>query len=227
MTDKTMDARDVGGFHPFRGALPLVILTLACLAVGIWAYPRLPDRVPSHWNWRGEVDGWSSRTFGVFFLPVLCLAMIGLFGWLPNADPFKRNYERFAGAYGLIRAIIVLFFMALYLLTLFAGLGYIVNVSFAIRLWLSLMMIVLGDQIGRVKRNWFVGIRVPWTMASDENWRRTHRWGAKSMVLCGVLSLLTLPFGTPAAATIHFALVMAGALAPVAYSYILFRQGAK
>ena len=217
--------QDATRFRFFRGTLPLVLVTLICLAIGLWAYPGLPDRVPTHWNARGEVDGWSGRTFGVFFLPALTLAMIGLFAWLPAAD--KHFYESFAGAYGFIRAIIVVFFNAIYLVSIFAALGYIVNTSFIVRLGLPLLFIALGDQMGRVKRNWFVGIRVPWTLASDENWRRTHRWGAKSMVLCGALSLLTLPFKAPAAAMLQFGLIMAGVIAPVAYSYLLFRRGVR
>ncbi|NPV69044.1 MAG: DUF1648 domain-containing protein [Firmicutes bacterium] len=214
-------------FKSFRGSLPLVLVTLACLAIGLWAYPRLPDKVPTHWNWRGEIDGWSGKTFAVFFLPALILALIGLFGLLPALDPFKQNYERFAGAYSVIRAVIVLFFNAVYLVSILAGLGYLIDTSLVVRLGISLMFIALGDQMGRLKQNWFIGIRVPWTLASEENWRRTHRWGGRTIVLGGALSLLALPFNTPVAAAIHFGLVIGGIVAPVVYSYVLFRQGVR
>ncbi|MGE5483777.1 MAG: SdpI family protein [Ignavibacteriales bacterium] len=203
----------------------LIIVTLACLAVGIWAYPRLPDRVPTHWNFRGEVDGWSSKTFGVFGFPAMALGFYLLFEVLPSLDPHKKKYEQFAGSYSMIRAALVLFMDGIYLITLMAGLGYAVNIGLLVRLGVSLLFVFLGDRMGKIKQNWFVGFRTPWTLASQENWRRTHRFGAKTMVAGGLLSLLTLPFDGPAAAGVFFAFVMAGAILPVGYSYLLFRKG--
>lgn len=202
----------------------LIFLTLACLAFGIWMYPQLPDRAPTHWNIRGEVDGWSGKTFAVFFFPVLSLAMYAMFNLLPSMDPNKAKYQQFAGAYAMVRAFLVLFMDAVYVLSLVAARGYPVNTDTFVRLGISLLFIGLGDQMGRVKQNWFVGIRTPWTLSSEENWRKTHRFGARTMVIAGILSLILVPF-KGAAAVASFVLIIAGAMIPMAYSYVLFRKG--
>ncbi len=213
------------GNRVLRPSPVLIIVTLACLAVGIWAYPRLPDRVPTHWNIRGEVDGWSSAAFAVFFFPAMALAMYALFDILPSLDPNKKRYEQFAGSYSVIRSGIVLFMDGIYLLTLMAGIGYSVNIGVFVKVGVSLLFILIGDRMGKIKQNWFLGIRVPWTLASEENWRRTHRFAARTMVAGASLSLLIAPFDNPLASGAFFALVMAGAILPVAYSYLLFRKG--
>ncbi|MGB9867019.1 MAG: SdpI family protein [Bacillota bacterium] len=209
---------------PTKADLLLVGVTLVCFVAGLWAYPRLPHKVPTHWNFRGEVDGWSSKQFGVFFFPALTLAMYVLFLYLPLLDPKRASYEKFQGAYRLIVSSVIMFMNGMYLITILAGLGYMVDVGVLVRLGVSLLFIVIGDQLARVKPNWFVGIRTPWTLSSEDNWRKTHRFGAKTMVLGGLLPLLTLPFRGAAAATIYFVLVMGGALVPVLYSYMLFRS---
>lgn len=207
-----------------RANTVLVVVTLLCLGVGVWAYPKMPDRVPTHWNFRGEVDGYSSRSFAVFFFPALTLAMYALFLYLPHLDPRKASYKQFEGVYHLIMTAIIMFMNGIYLIIIMAGLGYVLNVGVLVRLAVSLMFVVIGDQLGRVKPNWFVGIKTPWTLSDEENWRRTHRFGAKTMVLGGVLSLVTLPFSGPAAAVLYFVLIMGGVLAPALYSYVLFRK---
>ncbi len=208
-----------------RASPLLIIITLACFVFGIWAYPGLPGMVPTHWNVRGEVDGWSSKTFAVFFFPAMALGFYFLFDVLPSLDPNKHRYEQFAGSYSLIRSAMVLFMDGIYLTTIIAGLGRSLNIGLIVRLAVSLLIIALGDQMGKVKQNWFVGFRTPWTLSSQENWRRTHRFGAKTMVAGGLLSLATLPFDGPVAAGVYFALILLGALLPGGYSYLLFKKG--
>ncbi|MCR4399024.1 MAG: DUF1648 domain-containing protein [Firmicutes bacterium] len=203
----------------------LILITLACLAAGVWAYPRLPDRLPTHWNIRGEVDGYSSKAFAVFFFPFMALGMYVLFNVLPSLDPHAARYRQFAGSYSLLRSLIVLFLDGLYLVTIGYGLGFRLDIGLVVRLAISLLIVALGDQMGRVKQNWFVGFKTPWTLSSEENWRRTHRFGAKTMVVGGLLSLLMVPFKPPAFAVASFLAIIAGSLAPVFYSYVLFRRG--
>jgi len=207
-----------------RGNAVLVAVTLLCFAFGVWAYPKMADRVPTHWNFRGEVDGYSSKTFAVFFFPALTMAMYALFLYLPAIDPKRASYKQFEGVYRLIIAAVILFMNGVYLITVMAGLGYAVKVDVLVRLTVSLLIIVIGDQLGRVKPNWFVGIRTPWTMSDEDNWRRTHRFGSKTMVLGGVLSLATIPFKSQVAAVLGFAFILVGALVPVLYSYLLFKR---
>ncbi|HHV79165.1 MAG TPA: DUF1648 domain-containing protein [Firmicutes bacterium] len=207
-----------------RGNVLPVAITLMCLAFGIWAYPRMAERVPTHWNFRGEVDGYSGKTFAVFFFPALTLALYALFLYLPEIDPRKASYKQFEGTYRLITTAIIMFMNGIYLIIIMAGLGYLLNVGVLVRLGISLIVLLIGDQLTKVRPNWFLGIRTPWTLSDEENWRKTHQFGSKTMVLGAILSLATLPFHVPLAAVMHIGLIMAAALMPVLYSYILFRK---
>ena len=177
----------------------LVLLVLIVLSVipGLMLYSQLPDQVPTHWGLHGEANGFGSKNLAIFLLPVINMGLFFLILFYPNIDPRRENFKKFAGSYTVLRWAVHLFFSAVYLFTLYKVLMYArgqeaLNISGFITVAISLLIIVLGNYMGRVRHNYFVGIRTPWTLASEEVWQKTHRLGGKLYVASGVIGLLSV-----------------------------------
>ncbi|MBI2874796.1 MAG: SdpI family protein [Firmicutes bacterium] len=165
----------------------LMVLLLAALVGAAAVYPFLPARVPIHWNAAGEIDNYGSRAFGAFFGPLLGLGMYLLMLAVPLIDPRKANYATFVSTYRLFRWVITLFMLMIWVVTMFVSLGYPVDVGIVVRLGVGALFVFIGNHLGNVRHNYFVGIRTPWTLADPEVWRRTHRVGGWVMVAGGLL----------------------------------------
>lgn len=203
---------------------PLLLLIFLWVALAVVLYPRLPARVPVHWNLAGQVDRYGPKLTGVFGPPLGALVLYFLLVFLPKLDPLRSNYQRFAVAYRTIRWVMVFFFFALGLVTLAAGLGYPVSsTKLMVRLALGLLFIVFGNLLPRLQRTWFVGIRTPWTLSDDEVWRQTHRLGGYLWVTAGVLSI---PFALAQGFwnEVFFVVFAILVLYPVPYSYFVYRR---
>lgn len=143
--------------------------------------------------------------------------------FLPLIDPLRKNYKQFSIAYFLIRFTLVLFFAFLYFYTLWAGIYGAPKINYLIIPLISFLFIVLGLVMPKIKKNYFVGIRTPWTLQSDEVWQKTHKFAGKSFVIMGILTFLTI-FLKEKMFGLFMLVVLAGAFAPVAYSYWLFKK---
>lgn len=187
-------------------------------------YPSLPEQVPTHWNIRGEVDDYSHKAIAALVMPLLPLGIYILMTITPKIDPKKQNYHKFSSAYEKIMMAIVVIMMGITFITLVNALGYNVNVSLFVRVTIPLFFIFMGNYLGKVRFNYFMGIRVPWTLANEEVWNKTHRLGGKLMVVGGLISLLSV-FTPP---TAGFIIMMAGIFLPlitsVIYSYFLYSK---
>lgn len=172
-----------------KEVLPIVLI-LIIMAVGLFLYPQLPERVPSHWGINGEVNGWSSRTFAVFFFPALILGIYLLMSFLPLMDPYRANIEKFAKWYFWFKVAFLVFFGALYLMTLWAGLGYEINVGRYVTLGVAALFAVIGLVLPKMKKNYMIGIRLPWTLHSEIVWDKTHKFGGQLFLGLAVLVAL-------------------------------------
>lgn len=194
-------------------------LIAASGAIAGWLWPLLPERVPTHWNVLGQVDGWTPRAGAVWGgLGLLVTLWLGLLA-VPAIDPRRHHYAAFAGTYRLIRAAIVAFLAGLYVFVLLHGAGLAADPVLYARLGVPLLLIVIGNSLGRVRPNFFVGIRTPWTLADEGVWRRTHRFGARTMVAAGLVGLPAAALPGPAGFAAMIGALLLGSLAPVAYSY--------
>ena len=201
-----------------------LVVTAVAAAVSIWAYPRLPETVATHWNLQGQPDGYSSRFWSVALIPVVILAVTGLFQVLPRLDPRHANYEKFLGVYWLIANGVLTFILVMHGLVLAAGLGYHVQIDRFAPVFVGLLLAFLGNYLTQVEPNWFVGIRTPWTLSSDRVWRKTHRTGGFLFVVGGLL-IAASAFLLPRAAFLPVAIatfVVVG-LVPVVQSYVLWK----
>ena len=200
------------------------VVAAVALALGVWAWPRLPARVPTHWNIHGVPDWYSSRLVAVLLMPGIVLALNGLFRILPLLDPRRVNYEKFQDTYWLIANALVLFLLGVHALVIANGLGYPVAMARLMPVGIGLLFIVLGNSLARVQPTWFVGIRTPWTLSSDTVWRKTHRTGGFTFVIGGGV-MITAAFVSGALVWVLLAAAAVLAVAvPVVQSYVLWRR---
>jgi uncharacterized membrane protein len=201
-----------------------VIVAAVAFAAAIWAYPQLPPRVATHWNIRGEVDGYSGRFAAAFIIPLAILALAGVAHVLPKIDPKRANYPKFLDTYWLLINGILIFMGAIYLAVLGNAIGAPVPIQRVIPIALGFLFIIIGNYLGRVQPNWFLGIRTPWTLSSDTVWRKTHRLGAWVFVIAGVLFMASA-FVPGARGAVPLAVIIMGlVLVPVVYSLYLWMR---
>jgi uncharacterized membrane protein len=200
-----------------------LIFIMAIIAVSLFTSTCLPDKLPSHWNASGEVDGYSGKTFALFFYPGITLLLYLLMAFLPKIDPFRKNYEKFKRPYYFIRLLLVVFFFALYSYMILAGVGHTFNMKYFMIPTLSLLFLGIGSMMPKIKRNYFVGFRTPWTLQSDEVWNKTHKFGGKSFMVGAIVGFFSIFFGNYSFA-IFLTAIIAGSLLPLFYSYYLYRK---
>lgn len=199
-----------------------LLLVVAMLAYSLWLYPSLPDRIPTHWNWKGEVDGWSSRLFGTFFLPGMSAGMFLLFLALPWLSPKGFQIEPFRSTYNLIVVLVLALMAYIHVVALQAALHPRLDVSRALIGGIFLLFGGIGLLLGRVKRNFWVGVRTPWTLASDIVWDKTHHLSARLYSLAGVLGATAVWLGM--SPVVCFALFLILVFVPVVYSLVLYKR---
>lgn len=206
-----------------RDGAAMVIIS-GMLLGGLLALPHLPARVPTHWNAAGQVNGWSSPLGAVLPPPVIAMGLWLLLLFLPTIDPRQRNYVAFAGLYRGIRLGLVLLMALIEALTLAGPLGHPVHMALVLPLAVAALIVFVGNSLGRVRPNYFVGIRTPWTLSDPEVWRRTHRFSAPLFVIGGLVTAagVLLPGSWRIAAAL--AGVGGAALAAVVYSYVAWRR---
>jgi uncharacterized membrane protein len=205
----------------------LIMIAAATLA-GLLLWNRLPDQIASHWNVNDQVDGYMSKFWGVFLLPLITLAMFILFRVIPLIDPLKANIAQFREAFNLFIVLLVGFMVYLYGLTLAWNLGYDnFRMSGAMLPAIGLLFIFIGFLMRQAKRNFFIGIRTPWTLSSDTVWNETHRIGAVLFIISGVMAFLGGFFGGTTAFWMMFAPIIGSTIFLLIYSYVLFQREIK
>lgn len=206
-----------------RRWLGLVIAALT-IAFSIWAYPKLPGRVPTHWDINGEPNGYSSRMLGVLLMPLMILVLTGVAQVLPRIDPRRANYAKFIGVYWLMINGILLFLAVIHFAMLGNALGARINLTRVALVGVGLLLALIGNYLRQVEPNWFLGIRTPWTLSSDTVWRETHRVGGWVFGLGGLL-LVGCAFVRPPAVYWGFGLTIGlVAIVPIVWSYVLWRR---
>lgn len=201
---------------------PLLIVMMFVCSIAVVG--RLPERVPTHWGLDGEVDGWMTPWKAVLFGPGIALANWLLFLVLPRIDPRREQYERFWPTYYLMVNGITLFLAVVQGLILTSALGWAVDVTRVILLLTGGLFLVVGNYLPRVRSNWWLGIRTPWTLSSEHVWRETHRFGGWTMMAAGALAMIAAFLPTPIGAGVAVAVMLGGGLIPVGYSYLLWKR---
>lgn len=201
------------------------VLVVCMVVFGLLVYSHLPVRVPTHWGPRGNVNGYSSRAGAVFLLPAVTLGLWLLIVGLRRVDPRRANYAKFNDVFWLLINGIAAFMAVLYVFTLGYSLGWPIHMGGVVVGAVGVLFMGLGNYMPRLRSNWWIGIRTPWTLESDRVWRETHRVGGRTFVIGGAVMVLAAFLGYPAR---MIAMGVAAAVAagwPVIYSYFSWRRG--
>lgn len=205
----------------------LVLIVAATLA-GILLWNQLPEQMASHWDVNDQVNGYMPKFWGLFLMPLVTLGMLALFLVIPEIDPLKTNIAQFREAFNLFIALIVGFMIYVHGLTLAWSLGYQnFKMSTAMLPFMGLLFIAIGFMLRKAKRNFFIGIRTPWTLSSDHVWNETHRLGAILFMASGVLAVIGGFFGGMVAFWMLFVPLIGSTLFLLVYSYVLYSRESK
>ena len=203
---------------------PLWVIMIGLFVAAVLIYPHLPEQIPRHWDIHGNIDAYSSRFFGAFFAPLLNIGIYLLLLFTPVLDPKKNNYPLFAKGYTAIRWGVVLLLSVLYVASILFALGYPINISFIVKGLVAGLFIIIGNYMGQFRHNYFVGIKTPWTLASEEVWQLTHRMSSRIWVACGLLCLVMSFINAVWSGVVYFLAILLMVIIPTVYSYVIFNQ---
>jgi uncharacterized membrane protein len=203
-----------------KGLIAFSVLSVAGIAL---LYSRLPQTIPIHWGISGVVDGWGPRA-NIIWMALLPLGMVALFRLLPRLDPRREAYVKHAKALAFMETAMVFFFAGISWLIVATSLGFPIDVGDTIRIGIGLLFVVLGNFMGQLKRNYFVGIKTPWTLADDEVWRRTHRRGGWVFVVDGILFIVSAALPDGLVLSIIMVFFILSMVYPFIYSYRIWRS---
>lgn len=204
------------------------VLILIALAAGAMLWGQMPEQMASHWNANDEVDDTMSKVWGVFLMPLIATAMLILFLAVPGLDPLKANIAEFRETFNVFIVLIIAFMLYVHGLTLAWNLGYDdFKMSTAMLPFMGILFIAIGFLMRKAKRNFFIGIRTPWTLSSDYVWDKTHQLGATLFMASGVLAMIGGLFGGMTAFWFLFVPVISTTVIVMVYSYVLYRRESK
>lgn len=198
-----------------------IVLVFVVFSVTMLLYPHLSNTVPTHWNSRLEPNGYSPKWTLVCFGPGL-IAAIALFTWIgPWLSPKKFEMDGFLPTFNLLMSLVSGTVAYCFGMTLWAATGHATTAVRALEGGVCLLLVLVGNWLGKVRRNFFIGIRTPWTLASERVWHATHRLAAKTFVAGGLLALALVALNFRA---LPFWTLLIAALTPAVYSLVLYKQ---
>ncbi len=200
----------------------LIITTLVMLIpmlVGLLLWNRLPEQIPSHWNIHGEVDAWSSKPLAVFGFPSLLLGIHWLCVFASCADPKSKDYH--PKMLGLVLWTCPVLGLLLNSMIYTTALGYPLSVEIIMPMLVGVMFIIIGNWLPKCRQSYTMGIKLPWTLANEENWNKTHRLSGKLWVVGGIISIATAFVGS---FWLLLVILIVMVIVPTVYSYSLYRK---
>jgi immunity protein, SdpI family len=210
---------------------PMILYSAAVVGVmtllSALAWTQLPAGadIPIHWGIDGQVDGYASKEVGLSLVPILAVAIAALLAVIPRFEPRRVNLERSGKAYGAIWITIITFLGGIHALTVAAALGADLQIPRLILFGIGALFVVIGNYLPTVRPNFMMGIRTPWTLASDLSWVRTHRVGGRLFVIEGIVLIILglLDVGPELLAITMIAAIVVLLVVLTAYSYQVWK----
>lgn len=202
----------------------LIALIITQVVLGVYLYPYFPDMVATHWNAEGVVDGYMSKFWGVFLISIIMIVFYALYVVIPRIDPRAQNIVEFRKTFNLFWVVLFVFFFYIAALSNVWNLGVTFDFTQAIVPAIGMLFYFIGNLMLNTKRNFFIGIRTPWTLSSDTVWEKTHKLGGGLFKLCGILTLgAGLISGSVAFITLITSVVLSSVIS-IVYSYKVFKK---
>lgn len=194
-------------------------ITLIPMIAGVLLWNRLPEQIPTHFGISGEADGWSSKPFAVFALPLFMLAMHLICILATRADPKHNNISD--KVFTVILYIVPAISLILCTMIYPVALGSDINVSLMAMLFVGFVFVIIGNYLPKCKQSYTVGIKLPWTLDDSENWNKTHSLAGKLWVICGIIIIINAFLEGP---YMFLPVVAIMVLVPTLYSYMLYKK---
>ncbi len=201
----------------------MVCLLSLSLLLGVALYPSLPPDMAVHWNYSGLIDGYASKVWGIVLLPFLLLGIYIAWITVPVIEPMQKNFNAFRNAFNGFMMVLAFFFFYCFILIFGFNLGWEINMAQALAPGLALVFAGVAVLLENSKRNYFVGMRTPWTLSSDKVWKRTNFLSAKLFYFCAVCTFAGVVYPDYLAAYIILPLITTIFITTL-YSYIEFRR---
>jgi len=206
-----------------KGQVAVIGLVLVAFALSIYFYPKMPQQMATHWNAKGQVDGYTGKDIGLFVMPCVTVGLAVLLYVIPYIDPLKRNIDKFRPYYEGFIVFMCIFMLAIHYHVILWNLGIQISTNVVIPVGIGLLFYYCGILCERSKRNWSIGIRTAWTLSSDRVWAKTHRIGGKLFKVAGIAAFVGVAFQKY---VLFFILVPAIAVAvfTIVYSFVIYQQ---
>ncbi|MCU7745604.1 SdpI family protein [Priestia megaterium] len=206
-----------------KHVFPLSI-TLLTLVAWLIALPHLPATMPIHWGANGEADGFATKINAMILTVGIMVLIYFIIAFVPRIDPRKENYKYFSKTYNILLNAVLLLFFFVNMSTILQGLGYNVPMSYIAPIMAGLVFIIIGNYLQRVRSNYFMGIRTPWTLSNENVWKKTHRLSGKLFFIGGLLILISafLPDGYKS--VIMWGSIVLCVAIPYLYSYLAYKK---
>lgn len=209
-----------------RGDLILLLMVAACFGAAIIIYPSVPEKMASHWDIRGNVNGYMPKAVGLFISPVIMFIMSLVFIAIPKIAPSKENINKFIESYYWFAILIMFFLIAVFVYVVLWNTGVKVKINIFLAPAFSALVFFMGVLLGNTKRNYFIGIRTAWTLSSDEAWDKTHRFAGLLMKIFSPLCLAGVFFEKGAFFILLIAIILPLIIASI-YSYSIWKDWPK
>ncbi|MEI2330267.1 MULTISPECIES: SdpI family protein [Priestia] len=199
-------------------------ITLLTLVAWLIALPHLPATMPIHWGANGEADGFATKINAMILTVGIMVLIYFIIAFVPRIDPRKENYKYFSKTYNIVLNAVLLLFFFVNMSTILQGLGYNVPMSYIAPIMAGLVFIIIGNYLQRVRSNYFMGIRTPWTLSNEIVWKKTHRLSGKLFFIGGLLILISafLPDGYKS--VIMWGSIVLCVAIPYLYSYVAYKK---
>ena len=201
-------------------------LVLLSYILSIYFYSQVPEQMATHWKSQGEVNGYMAKFWELFFTPVVITGIAALFLVIPRIDPKKENIEKFRKYYDGFVILFLLFMVSVHLQILLWNIGIQISPNIVLPAGTGLLFYYIGILIENADRNWFVGIRTPWTLSSDSVWKKTNQLGGKLFKLAGIVAIFGIFFSKLAVFFVIVPVLLVAGFT-VVYSYYEYVQYCK
>jgi len=199
------------------------LLAMLVLGFGLIMQSRFSQPMAIHWGASGLADGYGSNFTGIWLIPIMVIGLSLLFFVIPSIDPLKENISKFIGEYNLFILMFALFMLYIQMLALAYNLDWINNLNPYIMPAMGIFMIFVGQLLSKARRNYFIGIRTPWTLQDERVWDETHKQGGLAFKISGVIALFGILFPSIGMWLLMIPLLIT-VIYTIALSYILYRK---
>lgn len=202
----------------------MLLIGLIPTIVALINYNKLPLRMGTHFNSYNEVDGYMDRPAAIAMLLFLGLGLPLILKVARRVDPKSENYTKFEGVYELLRWAMTVFMLIVGMFLVVYNLGYRLNVKMVTSPLVGLLFMILGNFMGKIRYNYTMGIRTPWTLSNETVWRKTHRMAGPMWMAAGAVMILGAFLPGSWSLPVTLTCVAVVVLVPTAYSYWLHRR---